>query len=229
MLRCEPELALLILVTLAATVRYGTRAELGRYGRLAVLFGMLLSFLVVGDLRDGAPTHHGERTLLSIWLAGAVLAGDLLPRTWNRLTRRRRATFLAITLLSMAVGACVARPILSRRDDFIDRSLEIDIGRQARKLEAAPAGELLIDTPDFGYYAVMAGFRQPERAAAFDDRDPRHERLQDVFASPSTLLHRLRKRRSTWFVASRPHAAVARSLGSVRAENERFVLVEVSP
>jgi hypothetical protein len=227
LLRCEPELAGITLATVATAWVRRVPMDLARYRRAAILLLGLLVFLVVGDLRDGAATHHGERVLLAIWLAAAVLSGDLLCRIWSTLDTRGRLILVAAACAIVGLGAAWVRPGWARRDSFVDRSLEASIGEQARA--AGASSRLLVDSRDYGYLAVIAGFGRPERAAAFDPRDPRQPPRADAFASAGALRRRLQGAGADWLVVTREHAEVARTVGVVRAENPDFLLLQTSP
>jgi hypothetical protein len=228
LVRCEPELVGLSAVAVAAAWLLRRPLPLGRYRRLWLLLGALLVFLVAGDLRDTAPTHHPERALLALWLGMAILVGDLLVQAWRAARPGQRWVALAaVAVLIAATG--VSRASCGCRDGFVDRSAEVAIGRAAQALAPTRKGRLLVDTEDFGFFAVVAGFAQPERAAPFDPRDPRQPPRDDAFAATRALRERLHAERASWFVATQPHASVARTCGRVLAENARLVLLEVKP
>ena len=224
-LRCEPETVALCAVGVLASLRLGLGAGLGRYRRLALVLGTMVAFLVVGDLHNTAPTHHDERTLLAVWLACAVVAGERFEQLWRRGTLRQRLWVGGVAALAVMMAASIVRPWYARRDAFIDRSLEVDIGRKAARSGAAQTGRLMVDTADFGFYAVIAGFAHPERAEPFDPRDPRQPPRPDAFSSVAQLRARLKAAGATHFVATAAHAPIARSVGGVLAQNEHFLLV----
>jgi len=193
-------------------------APLRRYLRGAVSCLLLVSFLSIGELGGGAPTHHAERVLLPVWYFACIAMGHALEAVTRE--RRREPLFWGgvtlVALLHLASGR-VAGP-----RDFARRDAELDIGDAARRV-GAPA--LVVDTPDFGYFAVLAAFGRPLGSEPLDDRDPRRARPKDAFRSPDALRKRLGEP-AAWLVATREHGAVAAALGLVHAENARFVLVE---
>lgn len=228
-LRCEPETAGATLVMLVAAWRGGLAPELRRYRRAGLLLLLLLLFLIVGDLRDGAPTHHAERAVLSIWLGAAVLTGDLGVRLWTSLQKRGK-NLLAVALLgTIALGAGVVRPWFARRDSFIDREPEIGVGEAARALILPGGGRVLIDTPDFGYYAIIAGLGRPSQGVPLDDRDPRHTRPPDAFASVETLHARARALHARYLIATAAHILTAQAAGEILAGSSQYVLVKLEP
>ena len=79
-----------------------------------------------------------------------------------------------------------------------------------------------------GFYAVIAGFAQPESAAPFDRHDPRHPQTADAFSSPAALRERLQAEGARFIVVDRDHAGPARAVGTVQAENRRFLLLRVN-
>ncbi len=228
-LRCEPEVAGLGLVTLAAALGLGLRQELRRYRRAGLLLLALLAFLVVGDLRDGAPTHHAERAVLAIWLSAAVLTGDLGAHVWAALGARGRRLLSAALVGSVALGALVIRPWFSRRDAFINREPAIEIGEKARHLIPPDGGHILIDTPDFGFYAIIAGLGRPSQAVPLDDHDPRHPRPPDAFASLSALRARARAAHARYLIATGAHVLEQPDAGKLLAGSSRYMLVKLAP
>ncbi len=185
---------------------------------LALAAAALLSSLMLGEATGGAPTHHPERALLPLFYLGAALLGLASSALLSGQTPLPRAALASIILPLLAASLVRA----SEPHGFVDRSLAVDIGERAREL-GAPA--LRIDSPDYAYLAVSAGFGRPSRAEPFDDHDPRKPRPGDAFANPDTLRRRLGDA-PTFVVATRAHEAVASALGPVRASNAAFVLVD---
>lgn len=225
--RAEPELFTLAVVFGTASLLAGTGC-LRRHFRATVAALALLVFLVAGDLRDGAPTHHAERALLFIWLWLALLSADAFDGSFDRARGALRAACIAVPGLVVAPMIAIVRPWYAARDGFIDREAELAIGRSAA--EAAGARErLAVATRDFGFYAVLAGFASPGRAVPIDDRDPRRRDRVDHLASTATLEARLRALDATWLVLEAEHRRLAETLGPVRTENPRYLLVRVAP
>ena len=227
LVRSEPELVAVLILALVIARPTGGLAELGRYRRPLWLGLGLLGFLVLGDLAGGAATHHRERSLLVLWLLGAVLGGDLLVRAWTLLGRAGRRMALGSVILAVGLVASSVRPWSTRREGFVDRSEEVALGKQARAEAAARPGSLLVDTKDYGFFAVMAAFGRPGMSSPADNHDPRRRPALDAFSSEAELRRRLGQ--SRWLLATREHASLARRVGSVAAETPRFVLVRVGP
>jgi hypothetical protein len=191
----------------------------------------LLVFLVLGQLRDGAPTHHAERALLAPWLITALGIGELLSRAVSELGSRRRAA--AIGLFVAASAALAVRSTRLREQGFADRAAEIDIGRSARRLvdkgstrptEGAP---LLINTSDFGYFAVSAAFGRPEATQAIGQADPRLRTPPERLDSPERVHQALVRSHATFVVLPLERAPVARAVATERARNTRFAIFEL--
>ncbi len=215
LLREEPHLTALGLAIAVAGWRDLTTGA----GRLLLCMAALLAMLIWGDVRDGAPTHHPERALLFFWL-GACL---LIAPAWMRLWARRRQ--LAVTLLIASAGACVARPWITARQPFVDRSAELQLGRLART-HVSRSERLLIDTGDYGYFAVIAGFADPERATGLVDSDPRQPQL--TFEGPRRRIeHHLRQTDARWLVTRQTALDQLGGLGTVREMRGELVLVDV--
>lgn len=219
----EPE----VVAVFATSVVLGWRMKSGafeRFRRPMLLIGALLLFLAAAQARGSAPTHHAERALLSAWLFGAVFSAATLYAAWQRLAGRKRTLLVLLAAGSFGLGVGV-RQLAIEREPFVDRTSEVAIGRHARAL--ASLGKLVIDTPDYGFFAVMAAAGGPERAEPLDDRDPRHDRSSDPFASLDGLGRVLRARGATSLVTPIERAEVARDIGVERARTERFALIEL--
>lgn len=227
LLRCEPELCAVTAVCVALALALGARSLVRRHARPLLAIGAVLAFLVAGDLRDGAPTHHGERALLLIWLGLAALGGDAFGEAWRRARAAGRAVLVALPGLAVAPTAGVVRPWYAKRDAFIDRSAELELGRAAAKL-AGPRGRLAVDTPDFAFYAVIAGFGAPSRSEPLDDRDPRKARAGDAFTSADALRARLVAARADWLVAEARRRETAKKTGVIERSAGRYLLLRVA-
>jgi hypothetical protein len=198
-----------------------------RHRRGSIAIGALVLFLILGALRDGAPTHHAERAVLAVWFWLALFASDAIVTSWSALSAPGRAAAIALTGLAVAPAAGILRPWYAHRDSFIDRSNEIAIGSDVRE-RAQPSDRILIDTSDYAFWAVIAGFGDPNRARPFDDRDPRKPRAADPFASDDALRARIRDENARWIVVGQPRLERARSLGSVETERGPLSLVRVA-
>ncbi|MEB2324990.1 MAG: glycosyltransferase family 39 protein, partial [Sorangiineae bacterium] len=130
-LRSEPEIT-----SAAVIVALLARRELARYRRVALLAALLIGFLVIGDVRGSAPTHHVERAVLSVWLVAAIVLADLAPMLLAGRSSRVVAGALAA---AVTLGSLVVRPWFARRDAFADRSRELAAGTHARTFVLAPA------------------------------------------------------------------------------------------
>ena len=124
----------------------------------------IFTFLVAGDLGDGAPTHHPARALGSVWWIFTAMGIDALRVAMDasRLTRRRRgaavAAAVAFAWLMSLPSRWAAAPGLG---DFERRDVQIARGVDLRA-RAAPAAEI---TPcQFEHFALIAAWGEPERA-----------------------------------------------------------------
>lgn len=140
----------------------------------------IVTFLIVGELGDGAPTHHRERALLAIpyLMLGGLACGcapeggasERLPRA-HVYARRTAGLVVAATWL-------VNLPSLAR--DFpgtgaADRTTQVARGTALRAL--SPEG-FAVSPCAFEHFALMAAYGAPERvrvAAAPGPREPAEE------------------------------------------------------
>jgi hypothetical protein len=112
----------------------------------------------------------------------------------------------------------------STRAETRHRSLGGGGDRRARRT-ARLEDRLLLDTADFGFYAVIAGFTRPERAEPVDDRDPRRPPGPDVFGSEASLRERMAKAGARLLVVRAEHAPLASRFGSIEHRGPRHLLV----
>jgi len=147
---------------------------------LAAAFAVL-AFLIVGDLGDGAPTHHPARALGAVvWILVALgvdaLAGGILSSAapTRRVVAGLAATAIAIAWVSSLPSRWAMAPGESeseRRDAQIERGLE---------LRRAGAASAEIVPCQFEHFALIAAWGEPERVrvdartdAAITDGCPR--------------------------------------------------------
>ncbi len=170
--------------------------------RPVLLIALQIAFLIVGELRGGAPTHHSERAVLSVWLLSSIALGHLALVAW----RERRLVLFGAWALIVVVSVSCLRPWYARRDGFADRSAELSLGRDARSRSRSNHG-LVVATPDFGYFAVIAGFGAPELCRVLEKHDPRQPETRPL--SPETVLEAAREVDATQAVLSTGHLATA--------------------
>jgi hypothetical protein len=223
LLRCEPELVALAAIGLFGAFRIGDQHLLERYRRSLVILTGVLTFLVAGDVFDGAPTHHAERALLAIWFGVAIVAGDTLVRAAAALTARERKRLAFGGAATLLLCAGLVRPWFARRDSFIDREAELEIGRTARAALGA-SDRLGIYTVDFGFFAVIAGFSAPERAIVIDEHDPRKPASPAGF-TPRALTARLNAERASWLIVPSSKHEEALVFGAISVERGKYVLM----
>ena len=207
-LRCEPELSISAFLLLALGLRQGWRPSTA-WLRLGAGFAAVITFLMLGDLRGSAATHHPERALLVIWFGLALLVAKLLPKVFQATATRKRS--LSLLGAALLLSVFMVRPWFARRDGFIDREAYLRFGAEAAKRTGEET--LLIDTPDFGFYAIIAGAEDPYRALPLQTRDPRKITSND-FSSPEKLAKTMGHRQAVWLVTTEPaHHKIANSWG----------------
>lgn len=181
--RGEPELVVVTIALLGVVaLRLGRPGFHGKTWGFPIL-GLLslIAFLMVGDLRDGSPTHHGERVLISLWLGCAVLVAELLTRlldSMNAQLTERVALLFGLGLL-VATTAFFLRPAVSKVEPFVDRSREIALGQFLRKRIAARE-PIAVYTEDYGYFAVDAAVGRTGRLLPLNKHDPRHPEMDPL-------------------------------------------------
>jgi hypothetical protein len=124
-----------------------------------------VAFLVYGDVRDGAPTHHPERALLGVYWIAAALAADAMASALGAFRWRGtpRAPFVLAALWG-AGAACAAHDVRVWNDhpgrDGDDRTAQVARGLGLR---ARTPGRLEVVPCAYEHFALIAAFGAPER------------------------------------------------------------------
>jgi hypothetical protein len=216
LLRAEPELTLALTCSLAWLP--SRRALLARYRRQIWLAALMLGFLMLGNLLDGAATHHAERSLLTIWLLGILIASDAWARLLTKSSPRRLVALAAFT------GVCVlinlSRDGIVHREPFVDRRPELSIGLLAHRIVSRDPGKVAVHTMDFGYHAVIAALDLPGLGEAVQSHDPR-------LKEPPATGERLGALAADWLIADKA-SPLSYIPGALHAENASFVLINLN-
>jgi hypothetical protein len=164
LVRATPEVALLGAASLAGLVSPAWRA---RWRWPAAIVLTIVAFLVWGDVRDGAPTHHPERALAATWWVLVAMGVDALAAVAGRLAGESARGMKWAAMAAAGVGVAWAaslparwadspgRSDAERRDDQIARGLDM----RARNVHAAR-----ITPCAFEHFALLAAWGAPERA-----------------------------------------------------------------
>jgi hypothetical protein len=139
---------------------------------LAAAFA-LLAFLVYGDVRDGAPTHHPERAALPIaWILCAFAADGLraLARryVWARSQREAWLTFACVAgglAWSLTLPARWALYPARGADEARDAQIE-----RGRDLAARGVAHIVVEPCAYEHFALIAAMGAPERALVLPRR-----------------------------------------------------------
>ncbi len=132
-----------------------------------LVLSTLLIFLILGAVRDGAPTHHAERALVSLWLLGALSMGHLLA-----LSKKTQKEVLVAIIMGLFLGHALRRAELVKIAPFSNRVNEEQMGEYIR--DHLPRREPLAIVPaNFGYFAIMAAGEVPSRWKVLQKHDPR--------------------------------------------------------
>jgi 4-amino-4-deoxy-L-arabinose transferase-like glycosyltransferase len=209
MAREEPEIVALLVTAIALVAiregREGIRAALGRYAWPAAIAAAQIAALSLAMIKDGAPTHHPERAVLSALLLAAVCGGALAFRA-----ARARLWTLAPIAGAAAVAAIVVRPHVER-EAFAARGDEVAAGLAAAAL-AKPGEPVLVEVADYGYLAVTAALGRPEDAVRDRSVDPRDAKEASSFVDAAAVRRRVAASGARWAVA-RDAAPAREALG----------------
>jgi hypothetical protein len=211
--REAPELAVVVVLGAAFLAGRGMRAlgeRMRPYARPAWVVVAQVAALSVAMIKDGAPTHHPERAVLSAMLLAAVLGGALVTHALAPMPAVKRALAAAgIAALAVAAGALGHG---ARDEAFVQRCDEEAIGRAART-QVPPGTRLLVEAVDYGHLAVEAAFGRPWEAEADRSLDPRQPKTASSFEDSAALATRL-SIAGARCAASRVTNAITAAMGS---------------
>jgi 4-amino-4-deoxy-L-arabinose transferase-like glycosyltransferase len=163
-----PEALLLGLVGVVALVALplAVRARLrGRWRWPLVVAAAVVAFLVAGDVRDGAPTHHPVRPLLGVVVILVVWGVDALVELAGSLPAARRR--IANGALGLVATVIVAHDLYGYRQPpgtgDADRSAQIERGHVLQQT-VGPSDVLQVSPCAYEHFALLASFGAPEQA-----------------------------------------------------------------
>lgn len=156
----------------------------------------MLAFLIWGDITNGAPTHHPERTLLPCWLAALLVFVDLARRSSpnpDGAPTAAHAAWIATSIAAFGHGLWAQLPC----KQFVDRSSELRLGAAlAPRLD--PRARLWVETAGYGYVAVSVGTGRPWLVDGFNPGDPRQADAVRLLDDATALAAALRSRDVGW-------------------------------
>ena len=200
-LRHEPGACFLLAVgLLLALITRASREAVRRARAIFAALAALVLFLVLGDLRGGAPTHHPERALLSLWLIAPALGLHLLQEHVAAIRKARPAPDASASpwrtpipfVLAFAVFLTLG--LRAEPGAFANRTEEERLGRAL----AETKGQVVLFTPDYGYFAVQAASGAPSRFHLVDRNDPRDPR--STISAEERTRAALEETRAPWAV-----------------------------
>lgn len=205
---------------IARKPRETREASKTRYARCGFALLSMLVFLMLGSVRDGVPTHHAARVLLPLWFFGCVVGGQQISRLVTDAASGLRVFIVVAAIASIPL---YDRTALLSDEGFAERALELGVGHAAR---LATRHRVAIDTPDYGYFAVQAGFGSPAFTSVLDDHDPRHPKAASAspFASSEALEQALREQQAQYAVLTTAHAPLLAARCDEVCRNRGFVL-----
>ncbi|MDI1433199.1 glycosyltransferase family 39 protein [Polyangium sorediatum] len=217
--------ALAVLLALAAlpSLRAAARETLRPYARPVALALFQLVALSAALVKDGAPTHHPERAVLVGLLLCALVVGDLAATLLPRASRQARLGAATAAVALLVFSLVIVRRWF-RGEDFVPRTDEVAIGDAARAL-VPPDERVLVEVRDYGHFAITAALGRPEDVILDRDLDPRKPASASTFDAPDALPRRLDEARAR-FLLGRTASPAAAVLGPPRAVHGSFGLWE---
>jgi hypothetical protein len=135
-----------------------------RWAPAAVCVAATFAFLIVGDVRDGAPTHHPARALSPLWWVFVGMGADALGTSVARLDPSR-GRFVRGVLVGASIAWLASLPLRWKgspgRSDVERRDAQIAHGLDMRRRSVASAE---IAPCAFEHFALMAAWGRPEGA-----------------------------------------------------------------
>ncbi len=189
------------------------------------LFSIIL-FLSLGDWRDGSATHHVGRTLLPIWFFVSLLVAKLTLWQLRDVSRLQKIIRTTAVIAVTGFGFFVLRPAWTKVEGFCPRQEETVIGSLA-SAKIAKGQHVLIDTIDYGYFAIEAAFARPNDVVILDAHDPRHPAKSDAFSSEDKLQVTLTKHQSKWLITQRTHETRLAASAFVHFRGPTLLLAEM--
>ena len=168
LLAAAPEIVALAFLGLAA-VRHRDFRQ--RWALPLVSLGALVLFLVIGEWRGGAPTHHPERALVAaLWILSAFGVDGLFAIVgrvaWRRSGREAwvaAAVAGSFVLWFAYLGSRIQAPPGTSAADRRDRQIAL-----GRELAISGAFALEVVPCAYEHFALLAAFGAPERASIGD-------------------------------------------------------------
>lgn len=135
-----------------------------RWGWTATAVLFIVAFLVVGDVRDGAPTHHPARALSPIWWVVVGLGADAIALARSSMRRPMRVA-LASALTASGITWGASLPLRWRASPgntpWERRDAQLAAGRAMR---ARGVSRAEITPCAYEHFALLAAWGYPERA-----------------------------------------------------------------
>jgi hypothetical protein len=159
----SPEAAALAACAVVAFVAGKDFRRRWRYAAGVVL--AVFAFLIVGDLGDGAPTHHPARALGGVVWIAVAMGIDAIARALGSLPAA--APRIAGAVASAAIASAWVSTLPTRwaiapgRSDSEQRDAQIARGLELERLRAESA---VITPCQFEHFALLAAWGEPERA-----------------------------------------------------------------
>ncbi len=124
-----------------------------------------LAFLVIGDARDGAPTHHPARALLPVVWILALFASSTVVLAFERLAHKKRPAWQWV--LSFAAAGTFAWGLAhpDRWDEYPGASPEESRTAQIARGRAlaGSSGPIEVTPCAYEHFALIAALGEPER------------------------------------------------------------------
>lgn len=168
-----PEMALFLVATVGGAAWPRTRA---RALPIAVVALAVLAFLVVGCVKDGAPTHHPARALVVLFPLVAIGGVDAMAESLGRLGARAKALAMLIAVGALGLVWSPAWRAPPGTDLASDRSPQVALGLELRaRARKGDAPRLRVTPCAYEHFALIAALGAPERVETAT-REPGVER-----------------------------------------------------
>ena len=156
----------ILLAALAGFAAFALVAKVRARWTLPLLVALaVVLFLAYGETKEGAPTHHPERALVSIWWILAPFGVDGARELMTKVTRQSNLGTAATILVAAAALAWIGirsngLSLLPTRDTA-DESRSAQIA-EGLALRAAKVTHVIVTPCAYEHFALIAAYGSPE-------------------------------------------------------------------
>lgn len=146
-----------------------------------------IAFLIVGNLGDGAATHHPERALIGVWWIGIALGAHALERVarghLSFATARVHRALAAAVPIATTLGMAALLWEAKRDHPGLGPDDRANALAEGERLRRDGARQIVVRPCHYEHFALIASFGAPERISIA----PRREEADDAATCPEIV------------------------------------------